>query len=281
MTDPESGTLYVCGTPIGNLGDASPRLLKTLGSVDVVYAEDTRRTGKLLDHFGISTKIRSLFAGNEVVRTKELVADIQNGLSVALVSDAGMPAISDPGALAVASVRGLGAEVTVIPGPSAAVMAVSLSGLGGDRFVFEGFLPKKGKDRESRLKLIANDERQVVLFVSPHRLIDDLKTLAATMGSERTIAVCRELTKLHEEAWVGTIAGSIEEWSSREPKGEFTIVIAPAPISEADPADAVSIARGLVQSGVSVSDAAREIAKETGIPRRRIYEDLLKDQGLS
>jgi 16S rRNA (cytidine1402-2'-O)-methyltransferase len=275
MTDPEPGTLYICATPIGNLGDASPRLVKTLGSVDVVYAEDTRRTSTLLEHFGISTKIRSLFAGNEAARTEELVEDIENGLDVALVSDAGTPSVSDPGALAASRVRQAGGMVTAIPGPSAATMAVALSGFGGDRFVFEGFLPKKGRDRERRLVAVAAEERQVVLFVSPHRFRDDLESLAGVAGDDRLVAICRELTKLHEEVWVGTIGDAITQWSDREPRGEFTVVVAPGAPEVPDVNEAVARARRLVEEGISISDAAREIGAETGVPRRTIYQELL------
>ncbi|HEY5889823.1 MAG TPA: 16S rRNA (cytidine(1402)-2'-O)-methyltransferase [Acidimicrobiia bacterium] len=279
MTD--MGTLYICATPIGNLGDTSTRLLNTLGSVDVVYAEDTRRTGILLDHFGISTRVRSLFAGNERVRTEQLVEDIEKGLDVALVSDAGMPSVSDPGALAASRVREVGGTVTVIPGPSAATTAVALAGFGGDRFVFEGFLPKKGREREIRIASVASDERQVVLFVSPHRLRDDLESLALAVGPDRRVAICRELTKVHEEAWVGSLEEGIAEWAEREPMGEYTLVLAPVSPEVPDLADAVSRARLLIEAGASVSEAARDIATETGVSRRPIYQKLLDDQELS
>ncbi len=277
----EVGSLYICATPIGNLGDVSPRLVTTLGSVDVVYAEDTRRTGILLDHFGISTRIRSLFAGNERVRTEQLVEDIEKGLDVALVSDAGMPSVSDPGALAASRVREVGGTVTAIPGPSAVTTAVALAGFGGDRFVFEGFLPKKGRERELRIASVAGEERQVVLFVSPHRFRDDLESLAQVVEPDRQVAICRELTKVHEEVWVGSLEEGIAEWSTREPKGEFTLVVAPATPTTPNHDQAVARARELLSAGVSVSDAARRVAAATGVPRRAIYEELVSDQELS
>lgn len=281
MSEIAPGTLFVCATPIGNLGDVSSRLAQTLGSVDVIYAEDTRRTGKLLEHLAISTKLRSLFAGNEVARTADLVADIASGLAVALVSDAGTPAISDPGALAVAEVRKVGGVVTVIPGPSAATMAIAASGFGGERFAFEGFLPRKGRDRKARLEAIATEERNVVLFASPHRIVADLEALAEASGPGREIVVCRELTKLHEEIWSGTLGEAVTEWSLRDPKGEFTVVLAGAEEQVPDYSQGLGRAKALVDSGATLSDAARQVAVETGLPRRQIYQELLKRQELS
>jgi 16S rRNA (cytidine1402-2'-O)-methyltransferase len=272
------GTLYVCATPIGNLSDASPRLIETLGAVDVIYAEDTRRTAKLLNHFDIATRSRSLFAGNEAARSSDLVADLLAGSDVALVSDAGMPGVSDPGALAVSRARAAGARVSVIPGPSAVTMSVALAGFGEDRFVFEGFLPRKGKDRARRLDLLADEERPVVFFVSPYRLLADLEALKEVVGEDRLVSINRELTKVHEESWLGSIEEAIELWGVREPKGEFTIVVGPGPAKVADIDSALSTARGLVDSGESVSEAARVVAGVTGLSRRRIYEQLLSSQ---
>jgi 16S rRNA (cytidine1402-2'-O)-methyltransferase len=278
---PEPGTLFVCATPIGNLGDSSPRLLETLEAVDLIYAEDTRRTAKLLRHFGIATRTRSLFAGNEAARSEELADEVARGLDVALVSDAGMPGISDPGALAVRTVRSKGGSVTVVPGPSAVSMAVALAGFGGDRYVFEGFLPRKGQQRQAVVEAIALETRQVVIFASPHRVLVDLQDLRDSVGAERLIAINRELTKIHEESWVGTLGDAVELWSQREPKGEFTLVVAPGEAAAADLGSAIEQAKAMVTAGTSVSDASRLMASETGLSRREIYEKLLSDQALS
>jgi 16S rRNA (cytidine1402-2'-O)-methyltransferase len=272
------GLLVLCATPIGNLSDVSERLRETLGAADVVYAEDTRRTATLLRHIGVSPPVRSLFVGNERSRTADLMADLDRGLTVAVVSDAGMPTISDPGAGAVAQARERGHRVTVVPGPSAVVAAVALAGFGGDRFAFEGFLPRKGKERSARLARIAGDDRPIVLFVSPHRLLGDLGSLAAATGPDRPIAITRELTKLHEEVWTGTIAEALEHWAAREVKGELTVVIGPGSIAPAPVESALAEARRLVGEGASPSEAARTIATSTGVSRREIYETLIRGQ---
>jgi 16S rRNA (cytidine1402-2'-O)-methyltransferase len=272
------GVLVLCATPIGNLGDVSDRLRETLGSADVVYAEDTRRTATLLRHLGVSPPVRSLFVGNERSRTDALIADLDRGLTVALVSDAGMPTISDPGAGAVIRARAQGHRVTAVPGPSAVVAAVALAGFGGDRFAFEGFLPRKGKERAERLARIGADDRPIVLFASPHRLVGDLESLAGAIGADRPIAISRELTKLHEEVWTGTLAEALEHWAAREIKGELTLVIGPGPIQLPSVASALEEARTLVAEGTAPSEAARRVADSTGVSRRDIYEALIKGQ---
>jgi 16S rRNA (cytidine1402-2'-O)-methyltransferase len=274
----ERGRLLICATPIGNLGDVSERLGDSLRACDVVFAEDTRRTATLLQHVGASPPVRSLFVGNETARTGELLAALDEGLTVALVTDAGMPAVSDPGAEAVSRARAGGHEVTVVPGPSAVTAAVALAGFGGDRFVFEGFLPRKGRERTERLARIAGDDRPVVLFVSPHRLVADLESIADATGPDRKIAVTRELTKLHEEVWVGRIDNAVEHWSGREARGEFTVVLAPAPVQPPSLDSAVEEARGLVAHGATPSEAARRVATATGASRRQIYQVLIGDQ---
>jgi 16S rRNA (cytidine1402-2'-O)-methyltransferase len=270
--------LVLCATPIGNLADVSDRLRETLGSADVVYAEDTRRTATLLRHLGISPPVRSLFVGNERSRTDDLIADLDQGLTVALVSDAGMPTISDPGAGAVIRARAQGHRVTAVPGPSAVVAAVALAGFGGDRFVFEGFLPRKGKERSERLTRIGADDRPIVLFASPHRLVGDLESLARAVAPDRPIAITRELTKLHEEVWTGTIGEALEHWAAREIKGELTLVIGPGAIERPSVAPALEEARTLVAEGMTPSEAARTVADSTGVSRREIYEALIRGQ---
>ncbi|HEX6301308.1 MAG TPA: 16S rRNA (cytidine(1402)-2'-O)-methyltransferase [Acidimicrobiia bacterium] len=275
-----SGSLLVCATPIGNLGDISERMRSVLASADVVFAEDTRRTAKLLSHLSISVRVVSLFAGNEESRTQRLVGEIAAGKTVVLVSDAGMPTVSDPGASAVRAVRKAGYPVSVIPGPSAVTTALALSGFGGDRFVFEGFLPRRGGERAQRLEEIGQENRTVVLFASPNRLPKDLADLCAACGSTREVAVMRELTKLHEESWVGSLQRATELWS--EPvKGEVTLVLEPTDLEPPSQPQAIARARFLVAEGSTVSDAAKLASDETGVSRRIIYETLLEDQDSS
>lgn len=272
------GRLYVCATPIGNLGDVSDRLREVLSAADIVYAEDTRRTGKLLQHIGAGTRIKSLFVGNERERTAQLLDDLSGGATVALVSDAGMPTVSDPGVEAVRLARDRGFAVTVIPGASAVTTALALSGFGGDRFVFEGFLPRKGKDRAERLADLAAENRVVVLFASPHRVGSDLAALRDAVGPDRKVTVARELTKLHEEVWTGSLDEAASRFSG-EVKGEFTLVLGPVEPRESAPDDGIEQARKLIEQGASTSEAARRAATETGVSRRVIYQALLSDQG--
>ncbi len=271
------GRLVVCATPIGNLGDISERLRNTLASADIVYAEDTRRTAKLLRHLVINVPMASLFVGNEATRTEQLVEAVKRGEKVVLVSDAGMPTISDPGAAAVRAVRDAGLPVSVVPGPSAVTTALALSGFGADRFSFEGFLPRKGKARAERIDAIANDERAVVLFASPNRLTEDLRDLAAACGSHRLVAVMRELTKLHEESWVGQL-GSAVQWWTEEVKGEVTLVVGPVELAGPSIEEAIEKAREMVARGGSIRVSARTVAEEMGVSRREVYEALIKDQ---
>lgn len=274
------GRLYVCATPIGNLGDVSDRLRETLMTADVIYAEDTRRTSKLLRHIGTKTKAQSLFVGNEKARSRRLVDDVRAGKIVALVSDAGMPTVSDPGAEAVRLVQDEGLSLTVIPGPSAVTTAITLSGFGGDRFSFEGFLPRKGKERNVRLRQLGFDDRPVVIFASPHRVAGDLRDLLDVVGADRRVAVTREMTKLHEEVWVGTLGEAVEQWSG-ETKGELTLVLEGSSMTPVTAAAAIAEARSLVDAGTSPSDAARRVAQDSGVSRRVIYQKLLEGQDRS
>ncbi len=271
------GRLYVCATPIGNLGDISDRLRETLMTADAIYAEDTRRTSKLLRHIGTKTNAQSLFVGNEKARSRRLVDDVRAGKIVALVSDAGMPTVSDPGAEAVRLVQDEGLSLTVIPGPSAVTTAITLSGFGGDRFSFEGFLPRKGKERNGRLRQLGLDDRPVVIFASPHRVAGDLRDLLDAVGADRRVAVTREMTKLHEEVWVGTLGEAVEQWSG-ETKGELTLVLEGSPMAPVTAEAAIAEARTLVDAGTSPSDAARRVAQDSGVSRRLIYQALLERQ---
>jgi 16S rRNA (cytidine1402-2'-O)-methyltransferase len=255
----------------------TPRLKETLASVDVIYAEDTRRTAKLLSHLGIEATVVSLFSGNEAERSERLIGQVSAGQDVALVTDAGTPAVSDPGALAVEMALDRGLTVRVVPGPSAVTAALAVSGMGGDRFVFEGFLPRKGVARERRLESIRSEPRPMVLFVSPHRAGQDLSDLALSCGAERRVVVARELTKLHEEVWSGTLAASLERFGD-DVKGELTLIISPADPVEPPEESVIADARRMVDDGISVSEAARRASRSGGVSRRRVYQALIEDQ---
>jgi 16S rRNA (cytidine1402-2'-O)-methyltransferase len=265
--------LILCAGPIGNLGDASPRLADTLRGVTLVYAEDTRRARILLDHLGVATPVRSYFVGNEAERVPELRERLAAGEVIALLTDAGTPGIADPGVSAVRAAVAAGAEITAVPGPSAVTMALAVSGEPADRFVFEGFLPRKGRERTARLAGIAGERRTVVLFAAPERLVADLTELAAQHHDTRSCVIGRELTKLHEEVWRGTLADAAEQWAARDRvRGEVTVVLgamaAPAP----DLDRAVVAAQQLIATGVPPSDAVRRVAAEQGVARHALYE---------
>lgn len=269
------GTLILCAGPIGNLADAPPRLAQALASADIVYAEDTRRARTLLDHLGVKAPTRSYFVGNESERAVEIAIRMANGETVALLTDAGTPGIADPGLSAVRAAVEAGAQVTGVPGPSAVTLSLALSGLPAERFVFEGFLPRRGKERSDRIGDIAREERTVVLFASPGRLADDLRDLAAAHGAARDCAVCREMTKLHEEVWRGTLADGAAYWAERDVKGEVTVVLGPTDPPPADLDGAVSAAEALVAGGLSPSRAVRRAAEEHGVSRRELYERII------
>ncbi|HHV78602.1 MAG TPA: 16S rRNA (cytidine(1402)-2'-O)-methyltransferase [Firmicutes bacterium] len=222
----EAGTLFVCATPIGNLDDVSQRLLQTLAQCDIVAAEDTRRTIKLLNHFGIKKPLVSCWQHREREASQKLLESLQQGSSVALVSDAGTPVISDPGQKLIALALANGIRVVHIPGPSAVIAALVLSGFPADKFVFEGFLPRKRADRRKALRALAEERRTIVLFEAPHRLHDALRDIAAEMGDPQ-VAVARELTKVHEEVLRGKASEVLTSISGKAVKGEITIVISP------------------------------------------------------
>ncbi|MEZ5176442.1 MAG: 16S rRNA (cytidine(1402)-2'-O)-methyltransferase [Acidimicrobiia bacterium] len=269
------GTLILCATPIGNLADISERLVEALASADVIFAEDTRRTAKLLARIGVETPMRSYFSGNERSRSAELVELLTAGSTVAVVSDAGTPTVSDPGASAVAVAVDCKATVTAIPGPSAPATAVSVSGFDGDRFVFEGFLPRKGREREDRIRSIADDTRTTVVFCAPSRVGADLTDLVSAMDPDRRVVVARELTKLHEEIWRGTIRDAAGHWNSVEPRGEFTVVIEGAASATPSLTEAVAATVARIEQGTSMSRAVREIATEHGVRRGELYDAVL------
>jgi 16S rRNA (cytidine1402-2'-O)-methyltransferase len=270
-----TGTLYLVGTPIGNLEDMTDRARRILAETDLVAAEDTRRTGRLLASLGITARMVSFFEGNEERRVPELVAALQEGKDVAVVSDAGMPGVSDPGYRMVAACVEAGIPVDVAPGPSAAVAALAISGLPTDRFVFEGFLPRAGRSRANRLAALAAEPRTVVLFESPRRVA---KTLADLLASgDRRVAVVRELTKLHQEVIRGSLSEVHSQVSGRELKGEVVLVVEGAKPETVSSADAVQVARGLVGQGVPKKEAARRARDQVGggLSARDIYQKLI------
>ena len=272
------GCLILCGTPIGHLGDISTRLADTLAQADAILAEDTRRTRVLLQHLGVRTRPESYFVGNESTRAGRLERLLRNGSTVALVSDAGMPTVADPGLSAVRAAKRVGARISVIPGPSAVPAALAVSGLPGDRFVFEGFIPRRGIERSRRLEELAAEARTIVLFSAPSRLTDDLEALMSALGPDRPITLARELTKLHEEIWSGTLARAAEEWTDRRPLGEFTLVVG-GWTGSATPMDtALGEVAERRAGGQTMSDAVRKVADGLGIGRRALYEAVLRSR---
>ncbi len=272
-----SGVLYLVGTPIGNLGDLSERARETLSSVALVAAEDTRRSGRLLRGLDIRKPLVSMFEGNEDERAAELVGRLEAGEDVAVVTDGGMPSISDPGYRIVRLAVEHGIDVRVIPGPSAAIAALVLSGLPTDRFVFEGFLPRRPGDRGRRLQALRQDPRTIVFFESPRRLPTLLREIVATLG-DRRIAVCRELTKMHEEVLRGRAGEVLEGIGEGEVKGEVVVVVEgerdPDP---PDPAALLTEVRALVRQGMRTRDAARAVAERHGASANELYRAALSE----
>lgn len=273
------GALVLVATPIGNLGDLSPRAVEVLRTADVIAAEDTRRTRTLLTHAGISAgrRLRAVHEHNERANATKIVDEVRSGARVAYVTDAGMPGISDPGERLVRACAEAGLVVEVIPGPSAALTALVLSGLPTDRFVFEGFLPTKGREREVRIAMIRREERTIVLFEAPHRLVRTLTDLASVCGGGRRVAVARELTKLHEEVWRGTLAASVEHFEETAPRGEIVVVIEPnhEEVVELTDDELSSAALAFVEAGLPTREAADRLAATLGVSRRRAYDAVI------
>jgi 16S rRNA (cytidine1402-2'-O)-methyltransferase len=268
-----SGALVLVGTPIGNLGDLAPRAIEAFAAADAVACEDTRRTGRLLAHIGVRVPV--LIVMNDHTEG-DVVAGILGRLGagerVVVVSDAGMPGISDPGERLVAAAAAAGHRIEVVPGPSAAVTALVGSGLPAGRFVFEGFLPRKGSGRSERLAELGRERRTVLLYEAPHRLERTLSDLIDVCGADRRVAFGRELTKLHEEFWRGTLGEALERCAEVEPRGEYVLVLegAPPPGEAADEEllDALAAARG---RGESTRDAVAGVVEQFGVAKRRVY----------
>ncbi len=273
------GTLYLCATPIGNLEDITLRALRLLGEVDLIAAEDTRRTRKLLAHYDLHTPLQSYHRHSRPEVRAKLLRRLLDGQDIALVSDAGMPGISDPGYELVRAALEAGVNVVPLPGANAALSALAVSGLPTDAFRFHGFLPAKGRERRRLLEELARARETVVLYEAPHRLRALLRDLTAVCGEQRPAAVARELTKKFEQVLRGTLAELAAHFAAEEPRGEFCVVLAGAPESpprapkEAELRAAVEAA---LAHGASVRDAAREVAEALGIPRKQAYELALR-----
>ncbi len=276
MTTATARGLVLAGTPIGNLADASPALRDALAGADVIAAEDTRRLRNLLAGLGISSSARvvSYFDGNEAARADSLLADLRDGRTVVVVTDAGMPTVSDPGFRLVAAAVAEGLAVSVVPGPSAVLVALALSGLPTDRFCFEGFLPRKPGERRRRLAALAGEERTMVFFEAPHRLADFLADAAGAFGEQRRAAVSRELTKTFEETRRGTIA-ELVEWAADGVRGDITVVVAGAVPTASDLPSATADALARIAAGEPLSVAVAAVAEASGVPRKTLYQATL------
>jgi 16S rRNA (cytidine1402-2'-O)-methyltransferase len=272
-----TGTLFLVGTPIGNLGDLAPRAVETLAAVDLIAAEDTRRTGRLLARLELPDRpIVSFFEGNERERTEDVLRRLRDGSDVALVTDGGMPTISDPGFRLVRACGAEGIDVRVVPGPSAAIAALAISGLPTDRFVFEGFLPRKVGERRTRVQALVTDPRTVVCFESPKRIVATLAELLDVLG-DRPAAIARELTKLHEEVLRGTLSELPALLDAATLKGEIVIVIGGAARTDAPDVGAlVEEARTLIAEGARARDAAKSVAGKHGVSANDLYRQLLE-----
>ena len=277
----------LAATPLGNIGDASPRLIELLASADVIAAEDTRRLHRLMSDLGVTPtdRIVSYFEGNEIARTDSLVQAAIEGSVIAVVTDAGMPSVSDPGYRLVADAVAAGVSVTIVPGPSAVLAALAVSGLPVDRFCFEGFLPRKGGERSTRLAQLAAEPRTMVFFEAPHRIEATLRAMAESFGTDRTAAVCRELTKTYEEVKRGGL-GELADWAAEGVRGEITVVVSGASESEQREASGLVTAEDWVAAvtsreadGEDRKVAIGAVAKEAGVPRREVYAAVVAAKG--
>ena len=275
------GTLYIVGTPIGNLGDFSPRAVEVLQTVDFIAAEDTRVTLKLLNHFEIHSTLIRYHEHNAAARGPELLERLLRGENGAIVTDAGMPCISDPGEGLVALCHENGVEIATVPGPTAAMTALAASGLPTGKFLFEGFLPIKKGERDAALQTVCRLPHTLIFYEAPHRLRQTLAALLEGLGN-RPITLCRELTKLHEEMQRTTLAKAVEEYTTREPRGEYVLIV--AGVEESDPAarmtleQAAALVCRLAADGQSLSDAAKQVAKETGYRKGELYRLALESE---
>ncbi len=276
-----AGMLYLVPTPIGNLGDISVRCRETLEQADFIAAEDTRVTLKLLNYLGIKKSLVSYFEHNKTAKGDKIVERILAGETCALVSDAGSPAISDPGEELVKQCAAAGITVCAIPGPCAAITALSISGQSTGRFCFEGFLSTAKKSRREHLESLIGETRTMIFYEAPHKLVTTLEDMAAVFGADRSISLCRELTKLHEEVVRTTLGEAAEKYKAVPPKGEFVLIVAgtTAPEKEAaTPADAAARVNQLIAEGLSRKDAIKQTAKELDLPKNVVYDAALDNQ---
>lgn len=275
-----SGTLYLVPTPIGNLSDISDRCRETLANADFIAAEDTRVSLRLLNHLDIKKPLVSYYEHNKQTSGPRIVERLLGGESCAIVTDAGSPAISDPGEDLVRLCAEVGVTVTAIPGPCAAVTALSISGLPTGRFTFEGFLSTNKKSRFAHLDSLRTEQRTMIFYEAPHKLTTTLTDLAQVFGETRRISLCRELTKLHEEVLRMTLGEAVQYYRTTEPRGEYVLVVEGAqetPQAAATQDDAVARAQALIAQGYSKKDAVRQAAAETGFPRNALYDAILKN----
>jgi len=276
-----SGTLFLVPTPIGNLGDISARMADTLAAVDFIAAEDTRVTLKLLNHLGLKKPLLSYYRHNTEAGGRAVLDRLLAGESGALVTDAGTPAISDPGQDLVALCAAGGVDVVAIPGPCALVTALSVSGLPTARFTFEGFLPMNKKNRRAHLASLRGEERTMVFYEAPHKLIDTLDDLLSVFGPDRRLALCRELTKLHEEVVRTTLAGAAERCRETAPRGEYVLVVEGAPPAGEEEVSldrAAELVRRQMALGSSTKDAVKEVARTTGLSKNALYQFVLEQK---
>lgn len=276
-----AGTLFLCATPIGNLGDMTPRVVETLQSVDVIAAEDTRNSVKLLNHFDIHTPMTSYHEYNKVEKAKQLVGQLLNGQNIALITDAGTPAISDPGEVLVQMCHENGVTVTSLPGPAACITALTLSGLSTRRFCFEGFLPADKKERKQILEELVSESRTMILYEAPHHLIKTLEELYGVLG-ERKLTLCRELTKKFETVLPTTLERALEYYQTEEPRGEYVLVLEGKSREqkrqeEIASWESMSIEEHMAyyeQQGMDNKAAMKQVAKDRGVGKREIYQYL-------
>ena len=276
-----AGSLYVVGTPIGNLEDMSVRAVRTLQEADFIAAEDTRVTLRLLNYFGIKKPLVSYFEHNKYQSGDKILQRILAGENCALVTDAGMPAVSDPGEELVALCAREGVAVTAVPGPSAVVTAVALSALPAGRFTFEGFLSTSGRSRAEHLEELKGERRTMVFYEAPHKIAKTLADLAAALGAGREVSLCRELTKMHEEVIRTTLGEAAERYAAEPPRGEFVLVVAGAPEParpQMDEQAALELVRRYRAGGLSLKDAAKKAAAESGFSRNELYSAALKEE---
>lgn len=276
-----AGTLYLVPTPIGNLGDISPRAKKTLAEADFIAAEDTRVSLKLLNHLELKKPLVSYYEHNKTESGPRIIERLLAGESCALVTDAGSPAISDPGEDLVALCARAGICVCAIPGPCAAITALSISGLPTGRFCFEGFLSTNKKSRREHLDSLKSERRTMIFYEAPHKLQNTLKDLSDAFGPERRISLCRELTKLHEQVLRMTLGEALAYYTENDPRGEYVLILEGAAETAEEAltlGDAVSLALARIASGASKKDAVREVSRETGFPKNALYDAVLRMQ---